>query len=60
MVFEDHLSKIILFVDLNDSLLPNMTNIEEYGSPGTYAIVQMLETQPASCEIGSSFHLYAF
>jgi hypothetical protein len=66
MVFKDHLSKIILFVDLSDSLLPNMTNIEGYGSPGTYALVQMLEKQPAplvksvllsTCTLSDKFYL---
>jgi hypothetical protein len=47
MVFDYHPSKIILFVDLKDSLLQNMTDIEGYGSPGTFALVQMLEKQPA-------------
>jgi hypothetical protein len=66
MVFKDHLSKIILFVDLSDSLLPNMTNIDGYGSPGTYALVLMLETQPAplvklvllsTCTLSDKFYL---
>jgi hypothetical protein len=48
--FEDHLSKIIIFVDLNHSILPNMSNIEGYGSPGMYALVQMLEEQPEPLE----------
>jgi hypothetical protein len=65
-VFEDHLSKIILFVDLRYSLIPNMTDIDGYGSPGTYALVQMLETQPAplvksvllsTCTLSDKFYL---
>jgi hypothetical protein len=65
-VFEDHLSKIILFVDLSLSLLPNMTDIEGYGSPGMYALVQMLENQPApvdnsvllsTCTLSDKFYL---
>jgi hypothetical protein len=66
MVFEDHLSKIVHFLDLSDSLLPNMTDIEGYGSPGTYALVQMVETQPAplvklvllsTCTLSDKFYL---
>jgi hypothetical protein len=45
-VFEDHLSKILIFVDFTKSLLPNMTDIVGYVSPGTYALVQTLEEQP--------------
>jgi hypothetical protein len=65
-VFEDHLSKIILFVDLSHSLLPNMTDIEGYGSAGMYALVQMLEKQPvpveesvllSTCTLSDKFYL---
>jgi hypothetical protein len=65
-VFEDHLSKIILFVHLTDSLIPNMTDIEGYGHPGRYALVQMLEEQPvpvvksvllSTCTLSDKFYL---
>ena len=65
-VFEDHLSKIILFVDFTKSLLPNMTDIEGYVSPGTYALVQTLEAQPvpvrnsvilSTCILSHDFYL---
>ena len=42
--------KIILFVDLSHSLLPNMTDIEGYRSPGMYALVHMQEKQPVPVE----------
>jgi hypothetical protein len=65
-VFEEHLSKIILFVDLCHSLLPNMTDIEGYESPGMYALVQLLEEQPtpvensvllSTCTLSDKFYL---
>jgi hypothetical protein len=66
MVFEDHLSKIILFVDLSHSLLPNMPDIEGYVHPGTYALVQTLQEQPvpvdksvllSTCILSDKFYL---
>jgi hypothetical protein len=65
-VFEKHLSKIILFVDFSKQLLPNMTDIEGYVSPGLYALVQTLEEQPvpirnsvllSSCTLLNEFYL---
>jgi hypothetical protein len=65
-VFEDHLSKIILFVDLSHSLLPNMPDIEGYVHPGTYALVQTLQEQPvpvdksvllSTCILSDKFYL---
>jgi hypothetical protein len=65
-VFEDHLSKIILFVDFTNNILPNMTDIEGYVSPGTYALVQTLEAQPvpvrnsvilSTCILSHDFYL---
>ena len=65
-MFEDHLSKIILFVDFTKSILPNMTYIEGYISPGTYALVQTLEAQPvpvrnsvilSTCTLSNDFYL---
>jgi hypothetical protein len=65
-VFEKHLSKIILFVDFSNPLLPNMTDIEGYVSPGLYALVQTLEEQPvpvrnsvllSTCTLSNEFYL---
>jgi hypothetical protein len=43
---QNHLSKIILFVDFTKAVLPNMTDIEGYDSPGLYVVVQTLTEQP--------------
>jgi hypothetical protein len=46
---ENHLSKIILFLDFTKAVLPNMTDIEGYDSPGLYVVVQTLTEQPTPC-----------
>jgi hypothetical protein len=65
-VFEKHLSKIILFIDFSNPVLPNMTNIEGYVSPGLYALVQTIEEEPApvrdsvllsTCMLSNEFYL---
>jgi hypothetical protein len=49
-VFEDHLSKLILFVDLSSSVIPNMVDIEGYSILGIYALVHLLDSQPSPVE----------
>jgi hypothetical protein len=46
---ENHLSKIILFLDFTKAVIPNMTDIEGYDGPGLYAVVQTLVRQPTPC-----------
>jgi hypothetical protein len=46
---KNHLSKIILFMDFTKVVLPNMTDIEGYDSPGLYMVVQTLTEQPTPC-----------
>jgi len=64
--FVNHLSKIILFLDLRVAILPNMTDIQGYVNPGTYAVVQTLEEQPkpvstsvllSTCTLSSEYYL---
>jgi hypothetical protein len=64
--FENHLSKIVLFVDFRVSILPNMTDIEGYVNPGIYALVQTLNEQPtpvrnsvllSTCTLSDEFYL---
>ena len=64
--FENHLSKIILFLDFSVSILPNMTDIEGYVNPGMYALVQTLKEQPtpvrnsvllSTCTLSNKFYL---
>ena len=65
--FEDHLSKIILFIDLSKKLFPNMSDINGYVDPGMYALVQgLFEDKPIhvedsvlldTCTLSNDFYL---
>jgi hypothetical protein len=64
--FERHLSKILLFIDFSQSILPNMMDIQGYVNPGTYALVQSLQEPPipvrdsvmlSTCTLSDNYYL---